>query len=517
MSRAVIGGDLAVAEAAFASSRGMFERVAERMQAPDAAALTHSQLEELLTTRMREVTLALYQDHLRLRELTEQRLREVVDAAGIERTRIERGRSRQLFTVFGKVTVGRIAYRGTGLADLHPADAVLNLPDGLHSHGVARLAATEACRGSFAEAAARVTALTGSGTGPRQIAELIVAAAADIDAFYDQLVPTPATDANPLILTVDGKGVVIRPEALREDTAKAAATHTAKMKTRLGPGEKNGRKRIATLGAVYDIEPRPRTVDDVIADPDAAPAEPGDTDCDGKDRHDRPRPRSKWLCGSVETTAADVIKAVFDQAESRDPEHRRPWAVLVDGARHPIEAITAEAARRNVEVTIVIDLIHVLEYLWTAAWCLHTSDQSTAAEAWVARHARTILAGRATDAASTMDKQARTARLPGAGRKGIDEAIKYLTNKADHLRYDTALRAGWPIATGVIEGACRHLVKDRLDITGARWGLAGAEAVLKLRALHTNGDFDAYWAWHEQQEFARNHQSRYRDQLTLPA
>ena len=111
----------------------------------------------------------------------------------------------------------------------------------------------------------------------------------------------------------------------------------------------------------------------------------------------------------------------------------------------------------------------------------------------------------------------RAARRRGPKRKGIDEAIGYLTNKAGHLRYDTALATGWPIATGVIDGACRHLVKDRLDITGARWGLSGAEAVLKLRALRSNGDFDAYWTWHKQQEFRRNHQGRYRGTLILAA
>jgi hypothetical protein len=92
----------------------------------------------------------------------------------------------------------------------------------------------------------------------------------------------------------------------------------------------------------------------------------------------------------------------------------------------------------------------------------------------------------------------------------------YLKSKAAYLRYDTALTEGFPIATGISEGACRHLVKDRLGITGARWGLSGAEAVLKLRALRSNGDFDAYWAWHETQEFTRNHQARYRDTL-IPA
>jgi hypothetical protein len=91
--------------------------------------------------------------------------------------------------------------------------------------------------------------------------------------------------------------------------------------------------------------------------------------------------------------------------------------------------------------------------------------------------------------------------------------MNYLTGKAGHLRYDTALERSWPIATGIIEGTCRHLVKDRLDITGARCGLSGAEVVLKLRAVRANGDFDAYWTWHEQQDFTRNHQTRYRDQV----
>ena len=191
----------------------------------------------------------------------------------------------------------------------------------------------------------------------------------------------------------------------------------------------------------------------------------------------------------------------------------RYWVVLVDGAKHQIDLICAEAEQRGADVTIVIDLIHVLEYLWGAAWCLHEPSDGPAAEAWVARHARALLTGAALDVAADIDRQARTARLRGAKRKGVDDAIGYLTNKAEHLRYDTALANGWPIATGVIEGACRHLVKDRLDITGARWGLSGAEAVLKLRALRANGDFDAYWRWHEQQEFTRNHQTRYRDGL----
>jgi hypothetical protein len=146
---------------------------------------------------------------------------------------------------------------------------------------------------------------------------------------------------------------------------------------------------------------------------------------------------------------------------------------------------------------------------WGAAHALHATGEKTI-EAWVARTGRTILAGGAVQAAEQIREAATAAGIAAGKNKGIDDAVAYLTSKAEYLRYDTALAAGWPIATGIIEGACRHLVKDRLDITGARWGLAGAEAVLKLRALRSNGDFDAYWAWHEEQELTRNHQARYR-------
>ena len=94
-------------------------------------------------------------------------------------------------------------------------------------------------------------------------------------------------------------------------------------------------------------------------------------------------------------------------------------------------------------------------------------------------------------------------------RKPIEQCITYLTTHAPYLNYPHYLAKGYPIATGVMEGACRYVVKDRMEITGARWGLEGGEAVLKLRALYLNGDFDAYWQFHEQQEYQRHHQAKF--------
>jgi hypothetical protein len=138
-------------------------------------------------------------------------------------------------------------------------------------------------------------------------------------------------------------------------------------------------------------------------------------------------------------------------------------------------------------------VVHVLEYLWRAAWCFYR-EGDPAAEQWVCTHAHQVLAGRAHIVAAAIRRKATYHRLGPSQRRHADTAAaSYLLAKKPYLDYPTALAEGWPIATGVIEGACRHLVKDRMDITGARWGLAGAEAILKLRALTTNGDFDAYW------------------------
>jgi hypothetical protein len=218
----------------------------------------------------------------------------------------------------------------------------------------------------------------------------------------------------------------------------------------------------------------------------------------------------KWLTASVVEDAAQVITSVFDEAERRDPQHHRTWVALVDGNNHQIDRIGAEAKRRTIDVTIVIDLIHVLEYLWKAAWCFF-DEADPNAEQWVRDRALAILDGGARDVAAGIRRRASTERLTLSARRGADECATYLTNKADYLDYPRALAGGWPIATGIIEGACRHIVKDRMDLTGARWSLDGAEAVLKLRALRANGDFDDYWRFHIAKEHERVHRSRYAD------
>jgi Uncharacterised protein family (UPF0236) len=191
----------------FTESRICFEHLVEDLSGGRAREMTHDQLEELIEVRGRELERQLLQDHLDLRAIREQ---EALPAGRGQRRvegrgRIERGHERMLATVFGTVTVRRLAYRAPGRPNVYPADAALSLPKGRHSHGLRRLAVREAVRGSYDAAKAAIGARCGPVAGKRQIEELVRSAACDTGAFYARRVPVPCTSEVLLVLSADGK------------------------------------------------------------------------------------------------------------------------------------------------------------------------------------------------------------------------------------------------------------------------------------------------------------------------
>ena len=491
----------------FAASRELYFALEADLASRVAAGSTADALEDLIDERGREVHRALLQACLDAYAQREQRAETApVGADGTTRTRVEKGHSRTLTSRFGPVVVTRLAYRAPRpkTSNLHLADLELNLPAGAHSHTLRRDLAVEATRGSFDGAVDAVERSTGQKVGKRQAVELTRSAACDVEAFYARAKLEVAGAGRVLVLQFDGKGVVMRPEGLRPATAKAARQKKHRLATRLSPGEKSNRKRMAEIAVVHDAAPAPRTVDDVLPLPGRVNAEVNAVPA----RVKGPKATGKWLTASVVDDIATVVAAGFDEAERRDRHHQRTWVVLVDGNNTQIEAIQAEAARRKVTVHVVVDFVHVTEYVWTAARSFfETGDPD--AEKWVRTQLRQVLRGKALAVAAGILRRATKNQYDAQERKGADTAAAYLRAKAPYLGYGTALANGWPIATGVVEGSCRHLVKDRLEITGARWGLEGAESVLLLRAVVVNGDFDAYWAYHLEQEQQRNHYSKF--------
>jgi hypothetical protein len=483
----------------FAAADQDYAAITEFLSSKEAWQVEHSELERELEGKGRELLRKLLQAHLELRQ-PGQAVEAVRDAAGtpLEPTAVhERG----VESIFGTVEVARTGYGAAGTASVHPLDGALNLPPEKYSLEVRRRVAIEAAKSSFDEGTKTLEMYTGAHVPKRQFEELMKRAAQDFQAFYAQRQAGARADPQTgsiLVLTVDGKGVVMRPEDLREPTQRAAAARAKTFTARLGSGRRLHAKRMASVAAIYTVEPFVRTPEEIL--PESPRQQTGPA---------RPRPEHKRLWASLAQSPEEVIGEMFDEAARRDPKGHKRWVALVDGNLPQIAHLEQLAEKRGVPLIIVVDFIHVSQYVWKAAGALFP-NRELEQDRWTREHLLEILRGKASRVAAGMRRSA-TLQEMGAERKPVDECADYLLHYSPYLHYDKALAEGVPIATGVIEGACRHLVEDRMNLTGARWSLTGAEAVLRLRSLRSSNDFDAYWKFHEQQEYERHHASRYAD------
>jgi hypothetical protein len=484
----------------FEDAHEQAEAVERHLRSAAAMQATHTVLEAYIQREGREWMRRMMQAHLDLRAGLERRV-EVVGAEGLKRTQLRVDSHRPLRVLFGDVEALRLAYQAPGVEGLHPLDASLQLPEELYSYGVRRLVAEHVAHSSYEHVVEVLARDAGLAIGKHQVEQLAIRAAQDFEAFYATRTVIAERTSALLALTFDGAGIIMRQEDLRPATQKAAAKATRKLGTRLTRGEKRNRKRMAEVSAIYTVEPFPRTVSDVVHGlrplHDVA--------------HKRPQPINKKVAASVVLNAEQVIRKTFEEALRRDPERRRRWVALVDGNKDQIAIIRKVAKEFAVAITLVIDLMHVLEYLWKASYSFH-AEGSTEAEEWVTQRLIGLLQGQSGGyIARGIRRNADAVNLGADKRKAVNACARYLVNNTRLMHYDRALEDGLPISTGVIEGACRYIVRDRMDRTGARWSLTGAEAVLRLRALVTNEDFEDYWAFHLAREYERIHVARYAD------
>jgi hypothetical protein len=504
-------------DALFALARAHFEETVACCKAiVRACGATLTEMEQVLHERQREGGRLLVEATIAgLRPRVESVA--VTTAEGKER-RWHRESERTVLTTFGPIAIARRGYFGAGGSALFPLDGLLNLPADSHmSFSMLEHVARESARGSFEQACATVKAFLGVAPGKRQAEEATLAAVLDFQEFYDtrarqeagenggaEGTPTETPECSDVLaMSTDGKGVVVRTEDLRESTRAKAEGAKNKLSKRLSSGEKANRKRMAQVATVYDIAPFQRTTDDVV----------------GELAHEiseakRPRPSDKRVWANITEEPETVIAEMFAEAKRRDPSSSRSWVVLIDGNRAQRQAVERAVKECGREVVIIADLIHVIEYLWGIVW-LFFPEGDPEGQAWVTARLRMILDGKSKEVCRQVRRFAARRGLEGNDKKRVEDVAKYLTALRPYLRYDVYLAQGLPIATGVIEGACRHLVKDRMDITGARWSVEGAEAVLRLRSLVASHDFDAYWVMHQEIGFQETHAARYADPSIL--
>ena len=499
-------------EAWFGSAEARFAGVVDFLRSLEATGMTESDLERKLEEEGRELLRELLAAHVRMRAPGEAQ-KPVTDAEGLSRGE-QRLHERTLATSFGAIEVARTGYARPGAASLHPLDGELNLPVERYSLELRRKVAWEAARGSFEEAQEAVERQSGVKIPKRQVEELTARAAVDFESFYETRHEQGLRATEPgagssdssqeelplLVLSFDGKGVVVREQDLRESTKRRR--DCAK------DPQRPGRKRMAIVATVYDVARYRRSPHEVVSGlfaVDVPPPNPRRPKRKPPKRR-RPKPTSKRVWASLAKEPEEMMEEAFAEAAARDPECLREWVVLVDGERHQLRLL--RKFQKRYRFRIVLDFFHVLERLWAAARAL-CSDAQWEQQAYVSSRAHRVLSGWASDVAGGMRGAATRRGLSGRDRKTVDEACNYLIKHRRYLAYGECMEAGWPIATGVVEGTCRSLIIHRMDRSGARWSLSGAEAVLRLRALVQSGDFDAYWRFHEAAEHQRNHCSKY--------
>ena len=200
----------------------------------------------------------------------------------------------------------------------------------------------------------------------------------------------------------------------------------------------------------------------------------------------------------VKGKAAVIAEAALEM-HRRDPTQSQTHLALSDGERG-LQALVD----KTLDVTLILDLIHALDKLWKAAYLFH-AEGSLEAELWVRQRTLRILRGQVSGVVQGLRQCVTKLQLSDAQSKTLSGVANYLYRNRHRMRYDHYLAQGWPIASGPVEGACKNLIKDRMERSGMRWTEAMAEAIVKLRAIYLSGDFDAYWPFHILQDQQRLH------------
>ena len=454
-------------------ARQQFAHLEEWLSSPHTLQLPLHQIECQQEHQGRELQRLLLQSHI------QQRGNGDVGAAlrviqGGEPTLYSHRRlhTRWLKTIFGPVQITRMSYSREGAASIHPLDEALQLPARSFSYELQKRLVKAAVQGTFRETRERIAEITGAPVFPLSIEEVIPDAATDFDAFYAQRPPEPWTDTGPiLVAAVDGKGIPM---------GKPGGAERVVRRTK---GQKPNRKKMATGATVFTRAPWIRTPPQVVESLFGSRT----TRSSGPPP---PHPEHKRVWASLTKGKAAVIAEVAAEMLRRDPHRHKTHVALTDGER-ALQILVSE----KLQVTLILDLLQVLEKLWKAAYVFHAEGSLEAAQ-WVRLRAEKILEGHVSHVVQGMRQSVTKLGLGGNKGKTLSGVADYFYRNRTRMRYHEYLAAGWPIASGPVEGACRNLIKDRMERSGMRWTEAMAEAIVKLRAIYLSGDLDRYWSFH---------------------
>jgi hypothetical protein len=443
-----------------------FEKLLALVTSPEAQTATLDQMERSLFRQVLRLGLRL----LQLFVLTRVQAESHAPQPGAGRTTLPYHSQKPIdyFSIFGKLAFERAYFYAPGQPGVCPLDSALSLPERCYSDLLMESAEVLAVDSAYDKSLQVVARLLGLSLPELALEMAVTEHCHRIQPFYRQKPKFPVKEEGPILVAqADGKGV---PMVRRETTP---------LKARRSKGDKKTRKKEAIAIAVYTIQPyhrTPRMVADALFKKGRPPL-------------NRPTPRHKQVFASLDGKEA-AIQRLAKWVARRDGQRIRDRVALTDGS----EPLQKHVLTKLPGFTLVLDIIHVDEYLWKAGTTLYGETDSKRAE-WVEAQMLDILSSHVDKVIQRLEDKAHTVRKSSQASKVFQQVANYLRRNQPYMDYADYLRRGWPIGTGVVEGVCRHLVKDRMELSGMRWTVSGAGSLLALRAANENGDWEEFHAY----------------------
>lgn len=420
--------------------------------------------------------------------------------------RIEK-RKRMYHSIFGLLEFQRVVYATRkGQKGYSVVDEKLSLPEDEASYVLQDWLQRFCVQNSFDHSVESLRELLSIRVGKRSAERLNQKLGEAAESYQESCRERPLEDEEELIVvTADGKGVPMcqtleermglpEPPWKKRRRKQLAEKNQDRAQKRLGPGHGKTHKQMAYVGAVYTIAPWKRSTEEITDDL-----------LRKESSADRPKPKNKHLYVEMTHYQEDeridgqpqLFKSLWKEVLLRDPEQKKTLICVMDGQRSLWE-YQREYLKKAV---CIVDVFHVIEYLWDAAYCFH-EKHSRDAEKMVEHYLTMLLDGKISHIIGSL--QRKRADLKTADKqKKLDRVLTYLRNNKHYMRYDEYLQKGYPIGSGVVEGACRHLVRDRMERTGMKWQIEGARAMLNTRSAYVNKEWDEMFEHHVCQEQQR--------------
>jgi hypothetical protein len=395
-------------------------------------------------------------------------------------------RQRILFSTFGKLAIPRTCYRTEGIPGIMPLDARANLPERSYSYLLQEYMDLLNIGTAFGQSSEILDKLVGVKVYSNRFEDVSRISSVNYDQYYEaKLPPEPQSEGSIFVVGFDGKGVpVIKSEA-------------AKIKGRKGKGEKSQKKKEATVGVSYSIDPNVRTPEQVAQNlvfPDEKK--------ERKEQAEKPKAVNIRRLASLERSKEEVFNEIIEDSRKRRADDSGPVIAVMDGALC-LWTLLAKVMAETPCVGI-LDVIHVTEYLWKVANALY-KEGSGLGQKWVYDNLLLVLQGRVDSVIEKMERLLENKKLKKNKRDALNECVRYFENHRDWMKYDLYLQNGYPIGSGVVESSCGHTVKNRMEGTGRRWSIDGAEAILLLRSIYTSRDWEDFWQCHMDLERSFNY------------